>query len=113
VVPSTEAHTEMRFVHLTDKERKRAEPTHEGFLNLLRLAKNNWTHVTTLRCMLLAVYFVLSLLNVYLSSTLTMVDHKTLHTQLPHEENDTLLGSLELLESAGLAGLTRASLKFL
>ena len=30
-----------------------------------------------------------------------------------HQENNTLLGSLELLESAGLTGLTRASFKFL
>ena len=30
-----------------------------------------------------------------------------------HQENNMLLGSLEVLESAGLTGLTRASVKFL
>ena len=31
----------------------------------------------------------------------------------PHQENNMLLGLLEVLESAGLTGLTRASVKFL
>jgi hypothetical protein len=80
-----------------------------GVVLVLRLAKNNRTHVTVLRCMLLAVYFVLSLLNVYLSSTLTMVDHKTSRTQLPESVKNQFISAMtmsgNLRQSADLFGI--------